>query len=438
MTANGSGGGVEVLTFGCRLNLVESEAMRRAALAQGRRNLVIVNSCAVTAEAERQACQAIRRIKRERPEAEIIVTGCAAEIGPSKFAAMPEVSRVIGNAVKTDPAVWSSVSGEGAPAKAESSSHVLNGDVEGHTRAFLAVQTGCNHRCSFCVIPYGRGSSRSATPADIIRAAVRLSEKGFREIVLTGVDLTSYGADLRGGPALGELVRSILREAPNLARLRLSSIDCIEADPALLAAFAEEPRLMPHLHLSLQSGSDLILKRMKRRHSRDDAIRFCAELRRLRPGIVFGADLIAGFPTETGAMFQETLSLIDDCGLTYLHVFPFSARPGTPAARMPQVAAETVKDRARRLREAGGKALRVHLAGQTGKTLRVLTECGGMGHAEDFTRVRVGNVAPSQIIDVVIGGHDGKALVTSGNAQSVSSELERASPWSAAGSLAKV
>lgn len=419
MTANGAGGGVEVLTFGCRLNLVESEAMRRAALAQGRCNLVIVNSCAVTAEAERQACQAIRRIKRERPEAEIIVTGCAAEIGPAKFAAMPEVSRVVGNAVKTDSASWSSASGEGAGAlaKAGAPPHVLNGGVEGHTRAFLAVQTGCNHRCSFCVIPYGRGPSRSAPPAEIIRAAVRLSEKGFREIVLTGVDLTSYGADLHGGPPLGELVRSILRMAPNLARLRLSSIDCIEADPALLAAFAEEPRLMPHLHLSLQSGSDLILKRMKRRHSRADAIRFCAKLRRLRPGIVFGADFIAGFPTETGAMFQDTLSLIDDCGLTHLHVFPFSARPGTPAARMPQVAADTIKDRARRLREAGGKALRAHLAGQAGKTLRVLTERGGIGHAEDFTRVRVGNAAPSQIIDLVITGHDGKMLEAGGRAQ---------------------
>jgi threonylcarbamoyladenosine tRNA methylthiotransferase MtaB len=420
VTANGAGGGVEVLTFGCRLNLVESEAMRRAALAQGRRNLVIVNSCAVTAEAERQACQAIRRIRRERPEAEIIVTGCAAEIGPSKFAAMPEVSCVVGNAVKTDPASWSSASSEGAgaPAKAEAPPHVLSEGIEDHTRAFLAVQTGCNHRCSFCVIPYGRGPSRSAPPAAVIRAAVRLSEKGFREIVLTGVDLTSYGADLRGGPALGELVRSILRAAPNLARLRLSSIDCIEADPALLAAFAEEPRLMPHLHLSLQSGSDLILKRMKRRHSRDAAIRFCAKLRRLRPGIVFGADLIAGFPTETEAMFQDTLSLLDACGLTHLHVFPFSARSGTPAARMPQVAAETVKDRARRLREAGGKALRAHLAAQTGKTLRVLTERGGMGHAEDFTRVRVGNAAPSQIIDLVITGHDGKILEAGGGAQS--------------------
>ncbi|HET6376026.1 MAG TPA: tRNA (N(6)-L-threonylcarbamoyladenosine(37)-C(2))-methylthiotransferase MtaB [Methylocella sp.] len=414
MTADGAGDGVEVLTFGCRLNLVESETMRRAALAQGRRNLVIVNSCAVTAEAERQACQAIRRIKRERPEAEIIVTGCAAEIGPSKFAAMPEVSRVIGNAVKTDPACWSSVSGEGPRAKAEGPPHILDGGVEGHTRAFLAVQTGCDHRCSFCVIPYGRGPSRSAPPADIIRAAVRLSEKGFREIVLTGVDLTSYGTDLRGGPALGELVRSILRAAPHVARLRLSSIDCIEADPALLAAFAEEPRLMPHLHLSLQSGSDLILKRMKRRHSRDDAIRFCAKLRRLRPGIVFGADLIAGFPTETEAMFQDTLSLLDACGLTHLHVFPFSARPGTPAARMPHIAADTIKERAGRLREAGGKALRAHLAAQTGKTLRVLTERGGMGHAEDFTRVRVGDVAPSKIIDLVITGHDGKMLEARG------------------------
>jgi len=405
---------VEVLTFGCRLNLVESEAMRRAALAGGRRNLVIVNTCAVTAEATRQARQAIRRIKRERPGTDIIVTGCAAEIETRRFAAMPEVSRVIGNENKTNPAHWNS--SKDIPASgivpAGTAPHVLTEGIEDHTRAFLAVQSGCDHRCTFCIIPFGRGPSRSVPMDEILGAAHRLSEKGFREIVLTGVDLTSYGADLPGSPKLGTLVKTILRAAPNLERLRLSSIDCIEADEDLMAAFADEPRLMPHLHLSLQSGDDLILKRMKRRHRRADAVRFCAELRRLRPEIVFGADLIAGFPTETDAMFGNTLSLVADCGLTHLHVFPFSARPGTPAAKMPALAPQIVKERAKRLRECGNAALQKHLDAQTGKVLRVLTERGGAGHTEDFTRVRVGDLRPSQMIDVVIAGNDGKMLQT--------------------------
>jgi threonylcarbamoyladenosine tRNA methylthiotransferase MtaB len=404
---------VEVLTFGCRLNFVESEAMRRAALACGRTKLVIVNTCAVTAEAARQARQAIRRVKRERSGAEIVVTGCAAQIDPDRFAAMPEVFRVLGNAEKADPASWTrggvrmDVSNIMA---AKAAPTILSEGIEDHTRAFLAVQTGCDHRCSFCVIPFGRGPSRSVPPDEVMRAARRLSEKGFREIVLTGVDLTSYGADIGGAPALGGLVKAILHAAPDLARLRLSSIDCIEADEELIAAFAGEPRLMPRLHLSLQSGDDLILKRMKRRHGRADAVRFCAELRRLRPEIVFGADLIAGFPTESEAMFQNTLALVGDCGLTHLHVFPFSARPGTPAARMPPVAPEIVKARARRLREAGAAALRKHLDAQTGKTLRVLTERGGAGRIEDFSRVKIGDVPPAQMIDVVIAGNDGKML----------------------------
>ncbi|MGH6820735.1 MAG: MiaB/RimO family radical SAM methylthiotransferase, partial [Methylocella sp.] len=299
--------------------------MRRAALACGRSNLVIVNTCAVTAEAARQARQAIRRVKRERPAAEIVVTGCAAQIDPDRFAAMPEVFRVLGNAEKADPASWAlggvrmDVSNIMA---AKSAPTILSEGIEDRTRAFLAVQTGCDHRCSFCVIPFGRGPSRSVPPDEVTRAARRLAEKGFREIVLTGVDLTSYGADLCGAPRLGELVKSILRAAPKLERLRLSSIDCIEADEELITAFAGEPRLMPHLHLSLQSGDDLILKRMKRRHLRTDALRLCAELRRLRPEIVFGADVIAGFPTETEAMFENTLALVADCGLTHLHVFP--------------------------------------------------------------------------------------------------------------------
>jgi threonylcarbamoyladenosine tRNA methylthiotransferase MtaB len=404
---------VEVLTFGCRLNLVESEAMRQAALACGRSNLIIVNTCAVTAEAVRQARQAIRRIKRARPAAEIVVTGCAAQIDPHRFAAMPEVARVLGNAEKANPANW-----ERGGARVELSNvmaakaapTILSEGVEDRTRAFLAVQTGCDHRCTYCVIPYGRGPSRSMPMDDVTLAARRLTEKGYREIVLTGVDLTSYGADLGGPPALGTLVRAILRAAPKLERLRLSSIDCIEADKDLVAAFANEARVMPHLHLSLQSGDGLILRRMKRRHLRADALRFCAELRWLRPEIVFGADLIAGFPTETEAMFQNTLALVSDCGLTHLHVFPFSARPGTPAAKMPSVAPTIVKARAKRLREAGDAALRAHLAAQTGKTLAVLTERGGTGRTEDFSRVKIGDVPPSQIIDVVIAGTDGNML----------------------------
>jgi threonylcarbamoyladenosine tRNA methylthiotransferase MtaB len=405
---------VEVLTFGCRLNLVESEAMRRAAVACGRSNLVIVNTCAVTAEAARQARQAIRRVKRARPGAEIVVTGCAAQIDPHRFAAMPEVFRVLGNAEKANPASWAGEGGIRVDVSnimaAKVAPEILSEGVEDRTRAFLAVQTGCDHRCAFCVIPFGRGPSHSVPPDKVIHAARRLTGNGFHEIVLTGVDLTSYGGDLGGAPSLGGLVKSILRAAPELERLRLSSIDCIEADEELIAAFAGEPRLMPHLHLSLQSGDNLILKRMKRRHGRADAVRFCAELRRLRPEIVFGADLIAGFPTEIEAMFQNTLAHVEDCGLTHLHVFPFSARPGTSAARMPPVAPEIVKARAKRLREVGDVALREHLEAQTGKVLRVLTERGGTGRTEDFSRVKIGDVSPSQMIDVVIAGNDGKML----------------------------
>ncbi|WP_051335620.1 tRNA (N(6)-L-threonylcarbamoyladenosine(37)-C(2))-methylthiotransferase MtaB [Methylocapsa acidiphila] len=407
---------VEVVSFGCRLNLVESEAMRRAASAHGREDLVIVNTCAVTAEATRQARQAIRRIKRERPDAEIVVTGCAAQIDPARFAEMAEVAQVIGNVEKTDPNIWAQRAGVSAKVEvadimaSRAGPQALSEGVEDHTRAFLAVQTGCDHRCSFCVIPFGRGRSRSTPPGEILAAVRRLVDKGFREIVLTGVDLTSYGEDQSDAPRLGGLVRAILRAAPELARLRLSSIDCVEADADLIDAFANEARLMPHLHLSLQAGDDLILKRMKRRHSRADALRFCAELRRRRPDLVFGADLIAGFPTETEAQFRNSLALIGDCGLTHLHVFPFSARPGTPAAKMPPVAAREVKERAQRLRDAGAAALRAHHEAQIGKVLRVLTERGGIGRAEDFSRVRLPGEAPSQILDVEIGGADGEAL----------------------------
>ena len=405
---------VEVLTFGCRLNLVESEAIRRAALAQGRTNLIVINTCAVTAEAVRQSRQAIRRIKRERPGAEIVVTGCAAQINPLEFGAMPEVDGIIGNAEKADPSSWAKerrhateVPDFFSPAPAPRS---LPEGIEDHTRAFLAVQTGCDHRCTFCIIPFARGPSRSVPASEVLEAVARLVGTGFKEIVLTGVDLTSYGSDLGDGHELGNLVRSILRSTPRLERLRLSSIDCIEADAELLDAFANEARLMPHLHLSLQSGDDLVLKRMKRRHSRRAAIEFCQELRRRRPGIVFGADVIAGFPTESGAMFENTCSIVEDCGLTHLHVFPFSARPGTPAAKMPPVAPEIIRERAKRLRIAGEATLRAHLCAQTGKVLRVLTERGGIGRTEDFTRVRIPDMPPSRIIDVTIADNDGKLL----------------------------
>ena len=372
----------EVVSFGCRLNMVESEHLARQFAGEG--DAVIVNTCAVTGEAARQARQTIRRLHRERPSAAIVVAGCAARIDPQGFAAMDGVTRVI---------------------EAHASNRALAGE-EG-TRGFLAVQNGCDHRCTFCVIPFGRGASRSATPSDVVEQARALVESGKQEIVLTGVDLTSYGA---GGLSLGGLVRLLLRELPALSRLRLSSIDCIEADDELVAAFAEDERLCPHLHLSLQSGDDLILKRMKRRHLRKDAIRFCAQLRDVRPDMVFGADLIAGFPTETEENFRNTLELVDACGLAHLHVFPFSPRPGTPAARMPQVARETAKERAARLREKGDAALARHLDSLAGKTLRFLTERGGTARAADFTRARTPGIEAGKMIEAVVAGHDGRAL----------------------------
>ncbi len=405
---------VEIVNFGCRLNLVESEAIRRAALAAGRDNLVIVNTCAVTAEAVRQVRQAIRRLKREAPQREIIVTGCAAQIDPQAFAAMPEVAKVFGNGEKMELRAFADESGARvqvgdifahapAPPAVES--------VEGHTRAFLAVQNGCDHRCTFCIIPYGRGASRSMPVSTVLAAVKTCLDKGVKEIVLTGVDLTAYGKDLDDTPRLGQLVKFILKAAPSLARLRLSSIDCIEADADLLDAMTNEARLMPHLHLSLQSGDDMILKRMKRRHGRADAIRFCAEIKRARPDIVFGSDLIAGFPTETEEMFENTLALVEDCGLTHLHVFPFSPRPGTPAEKMPQVEAGVIGARAKRLRQAGDAALRHHLAAQVGKTLTLLAERGDMARAEDFTKVRVGDVPAGRMIAAEIVSQDGKMLI---------------------------
>ncbi|MET3413689.1 tRNA (N(6)-L-threonylcarbamoyladenosine(37)-C(2))-methylthiotransferase MtaB [Methylobacterium sp. 1030] len=404
---------VETLTFGCRLNTVESEALRAHAAADGR-DRVVVNTCAVTAEAGRQARKAIRRIARERPAAEIVVTGCGAEVETEAYAAMPEVARLVGNAEKLRPEGWSAAAtGPGAVMAARTAEPTRVEAVAGHTRAFVPVQNGCDHRCTFCVIPFGRGVSRSVPEADVIAQVETLVARGGREVVLTGVDLTAYGRDLAGpAPSLGGLVRAILRAVPDLARLRLSSIDSVEADDALLAAIAEEERLMPHLHLSLQAGDDLILKRMKRRHLRADAVRFCETVRRLRPDIVLGADLIAGFPTETEAQFARSLDLVVECGLTHLHVFPYSPRPGTPAARMPPVAPDVIRARAARLREAGAGALRRHLDAQVGRRLTVLAERGGVGRSVDFTAVRLAaDEAPGTFHSIAIAGHDGARLI---------------------------
>ncbi|HYF53613.1 MAG TPA: tRNA (N(6)-L-threonylcarbamoyladenosine(37)-C(2))-methylthiotransferase MtaB [Salinarimonas sp.] len=410
---------VEVVTFGCRLNIYESEAMERQAREAGHRDLVIVNTCAVTAEASRQARQAIRRLKRERPQATIVVTGCAAQIEPETFAGMPEVGRVVGNHEKMQAATWAALAAPEAGrvqvadimGVRETALHLVDG-MRGRTRAFVQVQNGCDHRCTFCIIPYGRGHSRSAPMGAVVEQVRALVEAGSREVVLTGVDMTGYGRDLPGAPRLGALVKAVLRHVPALERLRLSSIDSVEADADLLDAIATEARLMPHLHLSLQAGDDLVLKRMKRRHGRADAIRFCAQVRALRPDIVLGADIIAGFPTEDEAMFARSLDLVEECGLTHLHVFPFSPRPGTPAARMPQVPREVAKDRARRLRERGAAALARHLDGEVGARRRVLVERGDVGRTEAFTLVRLAPGAPAgEMLDVTIAGHDGRDLI---------------------------
>ena len=401
--------GVDIVTFGCRLNAYESEAMRTQAAAAGLADAVIVNTCAVTNEAVRQARQAIRKLKRERPDAEIIVTGCAAQTEPATFADMPEVGRVLGNAEKLEAASYAprAFGAEGHERVRvndimelrETGAHLIDGFGD-RARAFVQVQNGCDHRCTFCIIPYGRGNSRSVPMGDVVAQVRRLVEGGTAEIVLTGVDITSYGADLPGTPKLGDLAAKILKLVPELKRLRISSLDAVEADPALLRLIAEEARLMPHLHLSLQAGDDMILKRMKRRHARTDAIAFCAEARRLRPDIAFGADLIAGFPTEDEAMFEATLALVEECGLAYLHVFPFSPRKGTPAARMPLVAPAIVKARAARLRAAGDAALARH----RGATGDVLVEKPGFGRLADFSPVRfagpgaAGDIVPMTVL----------------------------------------
>ena len=392
---------VEVVTFGCRLNGVESDAMQTQAQAAGWDGLTIVNTCTVTAEAARQARQTIRRLRREAPDRRLVVTGCASETDSAGFAAMPEVDAVIPNARKTAADTWrregSAV--QGAPATALP-----------RTRGFVEVQNGCDHRCTFCIIPFGRGASRSKSVAEVVDRVRTERDRGAGEVVLTGVDVTAFGNDLAGRPTLGTLVQAVLAQVPDLPRLRLSSLDCIEADPALLEALPES-RLMPHLHLSVQAGSDLILTRMKRRHRRADVMAFCDHVRSLRPDMAFGADIIAGFPTETDAMFGDTLDLIARCGFSYLHAFPFSARPGTPAARMPPVRGEVVKARAARLRDAGQSQLQRHLEGQRDRVLTVLAEHGDKGHAEDFTLVRLPpGTRPGTILRVRAEAHDGRSL----------------------------
>jgi threonylcarbamoyladenosine tRNA methylthiotransferase MtaB len=416
---------VDIVTFGCRLNTYESEVMRREAEAAGLSDLaggaVIVNTCAVTEEAVRQARQAIRKARRERPESRIIVTGCAAQTDPQRFVDMAEVDLVLGNEEKLHRHNYRALPDFGVNdfekarvndifSVRETAGHLVDA-IEGRARAFVQVQNGCDHRCTFCIIPYGRGNSRSVPMGAVVEQIRRLAGNGYAEVVLSGVDLTSYGADLPGSPKLGRLVTTILRQVPHLRRLRLSSIDSIEADPELVETIRDEPRLMPHLHLSLQSGDDMILKRMKRRHSREDSIRFCTEMRALRPDIVFGADLIAGFPTETDAMFENSLSIVEACGLTHLHVFPYSPRKGTPAARMPQVDRTVVKARAARLRAAGEAARLRHLRSLVGTRQAVLVERDGIGRTEGFAMVSLDRGSPGEIVSTVIAGHDGERLV---------------------------
>jgi threonylcarbamoyladenosine tRNA methylthiotransferase MtaB len=408
----------EIVSFGCRLNAFESEVMRGHAAAAGLERAVVINTCAVTAEATRQARQAIRKARRENPEARIVVTGCAAQIDPAGFAAMPEVDQVLGNEEKLRRESFARLAEGGLPRievgdimAATGVSAAAIAGLAGRARAFLQIQQGCDHRCTFCVIPYGRGNNRSLPMGGILAQARRMIDAGVKEIVLTGVDIGGYGGDLPGRPSLGQMVRRLLRQLPELARLRLSSIDPVEIDPDLWRLIAEEPRLMPHLHLSLQAGDDLILKRMKRRHSRSQAVAAARQAQDLRPGIALGADLIAGFPTETEAMFQGSLALIEDCGLAFLHVFPYSARAGTPAARMPQLPMAQRRERARRLRAAGAAAEARFLARQRGRPERVLIERPGRGHGESFAEVEMDNGLPGEIVPVRITGHRGRRLI---------------------------
>jgi threonylcarbamoyladenosine tRNA methylthiotransferase MtaB len=419
---------VEIVTFGCRLNAFESEVIAREAASAGLIDTIIINSCAVTNEAVAQARQSIRRLKRERPDARIVVTGCAAQTQPEMFARMAEVDRVVGNDDKMRGEAWRNARAAFDAASAlgidgsekiavadimavkEMAPHLLEGFQKGLPRVFVQVQNGCDHRCTFCIIPYGRGNSRSVPMGAVVDQVRALVERGHAEIVLTGVDLTSYGADLPGTPKLGQLTKQILRHVPELRRLRISSIDSIEADRDLLDVIADDERLMPHLHLSLQSGDDLILKRMKRRHCRADAVDFCAQVRRLRPDIAFGADIIAGFPTESEEMFARSQDLVEECGLTFLHVFPYSPRPGTPAARMPQVNGNVIRERAKRLRMTGEAALQQRLKSEIGATREVLIESATQGRTEHFLPVAIAGGVPGAVRTLTIAGHDGARL----------------------------
>ena len=412
---------VRTLTFGCRLNTYESEVMLKAATEAGLEDAILVNTCAVTGEAVRQARQAIRRARRENPSARIVVTGCAAQTEKETFAGMPEVDAVLGNAEKLEARHYRRLPDFGVSAEEKlivndimsvrDTAPQMVESIDGHVRAFLQVQNGCDHRCTFCIIPYGRGNSRSVPMGAVIDQARTLAEQGYREVVLTGVDATSYGADLPGEPTLGLLAKTLLKQVPEIARLRLSSIDSIEVDQHLLDLLADEPRFMPHLHLSLQHGDDLILKRMKRRHLSADALAFIAKARELRPGIAFGADFIAGFPTETETHFDNLVRFAEEADIAQLHVFPYSPRPGTPAARMPQLDRAVVKDRARLLRETGERLKARHLAGMIGKRETVLTERGENGHTENFAPVATPGLEPGRFVMARITGHDGKRLI---------------------------
>jgi threonylcarbamoyladenosine tRNA methylthiotransferase MtaB len=414
--------GVEVVTFGCRLNAFEAEVIRREAEGSGLSDTIVINSCAVTNEAVAQARQSIRKLKRERPEARIVVTGCAAQTQSDMFADMAEVDRVVGNDDKMKGTAWrearaafdvgvsEKIAVSDIMAVKEMAPHLIDGFAAGQPRVFVQVQNGCDHRCTFCIIPFGRGNSRSVPMGAVVEQVRTLVERGHAEIVLTGVDLTSYGAGLPGTPKLGMLTKQILRHVPELKRLRISSIDSIEADADLLDAIAGDARLMPHLHLSLQSGDDMILKRMKRRHSRAQAIAFCAQVRRLRPDIALGADIIAGFPTETEEMFSRSLDLVEECGLTFLHVFPYSPRPGTPAARMPQVAGSVIKERARRLRAAGKAALQRRLHAEVGAIRDVLIESESQGRTEHYLPLAIAGERVGSVLPLRIGGSEGERL----------------------------
>jgi len=421
-------GAVEVITFGCRLNTYESEVMKAEAAKAGLDNAILVNTCAVTSEAVRQARQAIRRARRENPEARIIVTGCAAQTEAQNFAAMPEVDAVLGNEEKLKAEHYRRLPDFGVSSDEKvavndimsvtETAPQMVAHIDGHVRGFLQVQNGCDHRCTFCIIPYGRGNSRSVPMGAVVDQARRLVENGYREVVLTGVDATSYGADLPGTPTLGLLAKTLLKQVPEILRLRLSSIDSIEADSHLFDLIADEPRFMPHLHLSLQHGDDMILKRMKRRHSRADAIAFAEQVRHLRPGFAFGADMIAGFPTETEEMAANSARLAEEIGIAHLHVFPYSPRPGTPAARMPQLDRALVKARAAELRAVAERLQAVHLASHVGTRQKLLVERNEMAHTEDFTLVAAPGMNPGSLVEVSIGGHTGRHLTIASAAAS--------------------